>query len=267
MWRAGSGLFVDSNRFCGYSSDPNQVAEAIIFVPWLGFAFIEYVLRHKLSKLYIWWTGVAIVLSIYIGHVTDSDSYTAANVAAFCAWCLGYKMLTGKSWPLLVILVAVIAYCLIKGYDFSTLFSSADDYFQKTAAKDNQLNTRIGVWKHGIGAFWHSPIFGNGPGAYSGNWHPFGKCEPHNTFIYILMDHGIVGFGMIMSIFIRLGKKILTSRSPHLLAMFCGMLVFCFFHSFQRMPLFWFYLFLFNCMAERKMLANSKPMYPQPSIA
>ncbi len=251
MYRGGSGLFVDTDRFCGYSSDPNQIAEAIFLIPWFGFYFIDYVKKHNLPSVYLWGTVAAIAISIYIGEITDSDSYKAANMAAFCAWAVSHKILSGKSWPLLLIIVAFVAFCLVKGYGFSNLFGDAEHYFQETAVKDNQLNTRFNVWKYGIVAFFHSPLFGNGPGAHSGNWGPFLRVESHNTYIYILMDHGLIGFALLMSIFITLGKKIVQAHSSYLAAIYVGLLVFCFFHSFQRMPLFWFYLYLGNCMANR----------------
>lgn len=252
MYRGGSGYFEDSMRFAGYSSDPNQVVEALCFIPWLGLFFIDYISKNRLPRFYAWGTIGAILISIYIGLATDSDSYTLANMVACCIWALAHYKLTGKSWPIIVVILVGIAYIINSG-GISNVFSNVDSYYEEIATKDNQLNIRIKVWRYGMMAFFHSPLFGNGPGAHSGNWWAFGNVESHNTYIYILMDHGIIGFILLIIIFKELIKKIIRSRSSYLLASIVAMLVFCFFHSFQRMPLFWFYLFLFNCMAEYNM--------------
>lgn len=248
MYRGGSGLYEDA-RFCGYSTDPNQVVEALCFIPWIGLFFIDYANQKKLPRFYIWGAVGAIMLAIYIGLATDSDSFNLANMVACCVWGIVHYKLTGKSWPIVVIIFVGICYLIYSG-GINNVIYRMDNYYNEIAAKDNQLNVRTKVWKYGIMAFFHSPLFGNGPGAHSGNWFPFGKVESHNTYIYILMDHGIIGFILLMTIFKTLIIKIIQSHSSYLLAAMMAMLVFCFFHSFQRMPLFWFYLFLFNCMAE-----------------
>ncbi len=252
MYRGGSGFFADTTRFAGYSSDPNQVVEALCFIPWLGLFFIDYVNQKKLPRFYIWGTIGAILLSIYIGHVTDSDSYKLSNMVACCIWAVAHKKFTGKSWAIFIALFVGIAYIIYSG-GISDIFGGMQNYYNEIATKDNQLNTREKVWKYGIIAFFHSPLFGNGPGAHSGNWGPFLKVESHNTYIYILMDHGIIGLILLLTILKNISIKIIKSRSSYLFAAMSGLLVFCFFHSFQRMPLFWFYIFLFSRLAEFSM--------------
>lgn len=252
MYHGGAGFFFDTERFCGYSTDPNQIAEAIILIPWLGLLFIEYVKKEKMPAFYTYGAIAAIILSIHIGNITDSDAYIAANLAACCTWAFAAKALSGKSWPFFVIIFGVLVYLLWQNNSLSDLYDKIQAYYKEVAEKDNQMDTRINVWKYGIEAFFHSPIFGNGPGAHSGNWFAFGKIESHNTYVYILMDHGLIGFCLLVSYLIKVGKKIISSHSAPLSACLAGLLVFCFFHSFQRMPLFWFYLCLINSLAEHK---------------
>jgi O-antigen ligase len=58
------------------------------------------------------------------------------------------------------------------------------------------LNERIYIWKAGLNAFFQAPLWGIGAGAFSAAVEPFfgqGK-SPHNVYLAILVEQGLVGF-------------------------------------------------------------------------
>ena len=254
MYRNGVGFFFSSHRFCGYSSDPNQVAEALILTPWLTlFLLREEKRQGRVHPLHYVLAVISIYLAIQVGWLTDSDSFMVAMYFSVATWICAYAILRNKPWIFLVLFVGLALVVMLTDYSVGRLLADADGYYRETALKDNQMNTRLKVWMNGLKAFLHSPLFGNGPGAHSGNWAPFGNVESHNTYIYILMNHGIMGFLVLGGILMKIVKQMMRNKDEIMFAAFAGMLIFCFFHSFQRMPLFWFYLMLFYviCSLDR----------------
>lgn len=57
----------------------------------------------------------------------------------------------------------------------------------------NKLEQRMLLWRHSLEAWWHSPLVGLGPGAYSGVERPFQNVESHNLFVQILVNSGLAG--------------------------------------------------------------------------
>lgn len=64
------------------------------------------------------------------------------------------------------------------------------------------ISTRFLMWKSALLEFSGSPIFGNGISSvrsnflYRGGWY----VQPHNSFIAILVDHGLLGFGFYVTL-------------------------------------------------------------------
>ena len=247
MYYSGQGFYMEE-RFSGFSQDPNQLGEVLFMVPWFGLYFLKKMIEEKPGLAFIHSVGCifCIATSVYLGFLTESDTFIVSlyiSVAAFFVFEL-INLFTGRSkslFPLLLILAAIIVLLLY----YKTIIAGINDYVDSASKNANQLNVRQAVWLHGLEAFLRSPIVGNGPGVHSGRWAAFGGAESHNTYIYILMDYGFVGFIMLMTMIWASFKKLWSAKSSAMLAGFVSFLVFNFFHSFQRMPLFWFYIYIF----------------------
>lgn len=247
MYAVGMGMYYEE-RFTGWSSDPNQLAEVLFLIPWLSIYFLRKI--REQNPINSFWCNVTCAFcfgsSLVIGLLTESDSYILSSVVALVVYLVGetWKILTTGQGNKLVILIniVIIGYLLM---NFSIVRETINSYIVETAADSNQLVGRQKVWLHGFQAFLNSPMIGNGPGAYSGNWFAFGNMESHNTYIYIMMDFGIIGLLMLLRMFYAAWRQIRYARSMEMLAALVGFLVFNWFHSFHRMPLFWFYIYLF----------------------
>lgn len=249
MYNAGIGFYMD-DRFEGLSSDPNQLGELQLLLPWIVFYFYNILQdkRPAYSSLYRLICLVCIVSSIYVGILTDSDTYMLSSAIALIVYIIAETrklVVTGQGNKLILFLVFIAL--IYMALNYRTIIRLFSDLYTIRAKEANQLNTRINVWKGGFQAFLHSPLVGNGPGAFSSAYGvAFGGAESHNTYIYILMDFGIIGFIPFLIVLINAGKQAFRSKSSEMVAAFIAFLVFNWFHSFHRMPLFWFYLYLFN---------------------
>lgn len=247
MYYLGQGFYMEE-RFEGLSQDPNQLGEVLFMVPWLGLYFLKKTIEEKprFAIVHSIVCVFCIATSVYIGFLTESDTFIVTLYIAAAAFFIFelINLLTGQSKSVLPLLfVTVTLFVLMMNYD--AIISGVNHYVDRATQDADQLDTRQAVWRHGLEAFFRSPIVGNGPGVHSGRWGPFGGAESHNTYIYILMDYGIIGLYVLMKMLWVSFKKLWFAHSAAMLAGFVGFLVFNFFHSFQRMPLFWFLIYIF----------------------
>lgn len=247
MYYTGRGFYMDE-RFAGFSHDPNQLGEVLFMVPWLGLYFLKKIIEEKTNFVFVHSVVCVfcIATSVFLGFLTESDTFIVTlyiSAAAFFVFEL-INLFTGRSksiFPLLFVAAAIFVLL----FSYQSIISGVNDYVDRASKDVNQLDVRQAVWWHGLEAFFRSPIVGNGPGVHSGRWGPFGGVESHNTYIYILMDYGIIGLYVLMKMLWVSFKKLWFAHSAAMLAGFVGFLVFNFFHSFQRMPLFWFMIYIF----------------------
>jgi O-antigen ligase/polysaccharide polymerase Wzy-like membrane protein len=119
------------------------------------------------------------------------------------------------------------------------------DVNKKTSGgAEGKINARLFLYKNSIKVWRQSPIFGFGPGAYSGIEAPFMGMESHNTYLDLLTNAGIVG---VLIFFVFIGKiAYLTwlKKDFHGLFALTALLMFSSAHLTLRHPLFWFVLIL-----------------------
>lgn len=260
MYAVGMGMYY-GERFAGFSSDPNQLGEVLFLVPWMALYFFKKIKEQSPQNVRSCRVicAICVISSIIIGILTESDTFIISSVVALVIYLLmeTVKIITtGKGNKLLIVIdIIIIVFFIIK---FSDIGMFMDNYYAETAQDANQLDTRKMVWLHGFQAFLHSPIVGNGPGAYSGNWFAFGNMESHNTYIYIMMDYGIIGLFALLSMLFAAWKGTRRAKSSEMSAAFISFLVFNWFHSFHRMPLFWFFIYLFISVGIAEWYPNKK---------
>lgn len=75
----------------------------------------------------------------------------------------------------------------------------------ETAAGVGNLNSRLDVWKMGLRAFSEKPLVGYGTSGF--NWAV--RSQSHNSWLAVLVEHGIIGFTMYAAMFITVFIRIL----------------------------------------------------------
>ena len=263
MYLRGMGFYDEGfERFEGLSLDPNQLTESMFLVPFISLFFVRRVMSDKPKNRFF---CILIALactasSIYVCMTTDSDSFTLAMLVGVVAYLVFETVkvfvMRGGNKLVLVADAAGVFYFLTHT---DSILAYANKFLEETAEDANQFDVRQAVWKNGLKAFLNSPIFGNGPGSFSGRWGPFGGAESHNTYIYIMMDFGLIGIVLLLLLFYNAFKEINYTKSAEIIGAFASFLVFNFFHSFQRMSLFWFFIYFFIAVGinEEQRLAQS----------
>ncbi|MBE0440454.1 MAG: O-antigen ligase family protein, partial [Gammaproteobacteria bacterium] len=79
---------------------------------------------------------------------------------------------------------------------------------------------RIELWIAAINGGLNSPLWGQGSGsfAYAG----FHVAGPHNLFLSLLHDYGLLVFGLSLAVLWQLLKNLQPSQQPLLTLLFCG---------------------------------------------
>lgn len=261
----GNGIYY-GERFQGLSNDPNQVAEGLILLP----VFALYLMRRYAvtNRLFLALLLAGIGAGIYIGMKTDSDSLMLGWVIGlFIVAMVEFMHLINKREKIPVKILKVGLYLLLSlvaVYRLEQVNLSTFRYVTAIEQKDNQEVVRTAIWQNAYKAFLNSPVVGNGPGAFAGNWFPFGKVEAHNTYLYIMMDYGVVGLIAFLFVIVYLLVQVIRSSDSLLIAGYFALLIFMVFHSFHRMPIFWFYLMLFYAFTraiQRRREARAQASY------
>ena len=141
---------------------------------------------------------------------------------------------------------------------------------EAVAGEREQGSVRITLWKNGFFAGLSSPLFGLGPGAFSGLSGPFGRFEAHNSMIDWFASAGLVGivsFGWLIYRCWPNSRLVLSSNSANapLLssALIAGLLVFSAFHFTFRQPLYWFYIVVSGWMMTSCSPRRIRPRSPR----
>jgi O-antigen ligase len=106
----------------------------------------------------------------------------------------------------------------------------------------SQGSDRLTLWKNGIAALSHSPLFGLGPGAHSGYTRPFLDTEAHNTFIDWAASYGIIGLICYLTLLGWIGWKTWKNGSSALVAALISLVGYSVFVYTARHIVFWFSL-------------------------
>jgi O-antigen ligase len=71
------------------------------------------------------------------------------------------------------------------------------------------MNTRLIVWKAGLHAFINSPLIGYGTASFPEVVAPLigVRKTAHNTFLSVLVEQGLIGFGIFISMFLVVFRR------------------------------------------------------------
>lgn len=227
-------------RFQGFANNPNQLALLMVSLPFLGWYFLE----NSVNKLVKLLSVLAMGVAIFIGLQTGSDAlklsllFGMGVLAIASAHSTLYRR-TGWQWRVAALGVVLGAYML--PYTIEPPVG-----LTQNIALDKGV--RFALWTHAIQAWTEAPIFGFGPGAWSGIMAPFEGMEAHNSFLDIGMSAGIVGLLVYLGILYWLSLRFLNDRCYVLLTALGVMVLYSFFHYVLRHPFFWVVLATSFCL-------------------
>jgi hypothetical protein len=231
----------DVARFTGLSSNPNQLALALVPLPFLLLRVAGVVAgSRRLSYLLT-------ALIAACGVMTASDALGVGWVSGVVVTVV-LSIAVGTATPHLGELGRVVVSAALLALAGLALVLAAADLSDVGRAVESRLNegnqasTRVGLWVHGLAAAAMSPVFGLGPGAFSGESGPFESIEAHSTLIDWLTMSGAVGLSALLGLVAVIAVHCLRRRALLCFGALVALLAFSMFHNVLRQPLFWFYL-------------------------
>lgn len=223
-------------RFSGWAINPNQLALALAGLPFVSLYFGG---REKRRTVWYATTLVAVV----VGVATDSDALSVAWAVGFLValtswWILqGQSRISARVLRFILLLIVAVGVILVL---WRVVFPLVVVLVQHIYESGNQGAVRLTLWQNGIVAWMRSPVFGLGPGAFSGAAGPFEGKESHNTFVDWGTSTGIVGMIVYLSTLTWLWWQ--TREKPLLSGAFVALVAFSVFHFVIRQPVFWVYI-------------------------
>lgn len=143
-------------------------------------ATLVYSLKKQPKGTYLY-----IALAFYLTLVSGARQSLAAFIAVFFCRNIFYNDVKNGKKILVYIFMIVLIYVV-----YTLLKSSNITAVAKTLEEGDEIRTLI--WLTAIKVFLDNPIFGVGLGGYALN--PLGDKYPHNFFLEVLAELGIVGF-------------------------------------------------------------------------
>lgn len=242
-------LFYGSSRFRGWAENPNQTALAVVVIP-----FAVMYLYH-LKEFSFGQSIFLLISSSMIGLATKSGALAVSWGTCIVFYSIinfFYRERTSVDLRIrnfLMFLAKLTAFggaCLI----FVWFCWNWHDIYVGDGGVRPQGETRFLLWKNAIKAWSYSPVFGLGPGHFSGIKSPFAGSEAHNLYIDWLASYGIVGFSILMFAITRSLIRLFRYQEKWLLTLFFAILSISCLHFFARHPLFWFLIIFLLVMSS-----------------
>jgi len=201
----------NQNRLFGTFAHPNMLAFFLILIITLGI-FIGLNLRRERIEAYGYWF-LALVLTVILFFTYTRGAYLALAASVFLIGIIKYRRF----------LIIAIFGLLILYLGSNTIQARINSIFQ--ADPYGSISWRLALWQDEISYIQAKPLTGYGLGlaqpviAANRDWR-LGSTEPHNDFLRVGIDLGLVGIGLycllILSLLYQLGKNFYQTQAPRL---------------------------------------------------
>lgn len=224
-------------RFTGFGLNPNQLALSCLPVPFLALHSFRSKTNSKFKRFY---SLLSLLVTCFVGVVTLSDALIFAWLLGFLVYYYNINLrgLFKKSFEQIIIRLAFTFLLILIGLLF---IHQINDYIKDTygdGVSNNQGSDRFLYWSNALHAFIYSPLFGLGPGSYSGGT-PFGQEEAHNTFLDWLVSTGLIGGSMFIFLMFQKWRKLWRNSPKEYISIFVALIAFSMFHYILRHFFFW----------------------------
>lgn len=249
------GLWYYERRFQGWAQNPNQLAMFMLPMPFLGWYLLKQARGPGRTILYV----VTIIACVAVGLATESDALRVAWAGSLIVmlawlWCRSIVRSRGGSLYISHVAVPIALLSLVVALG-SGIVAGIEQISDQIYEKGERGAIGVALWTNGLEAIGHSPLFGFGPGAYSGWERPFQGREAHNTLIDWGMSTGILGIMLHLSLWAWCAWRAIHARSPALLAVVACLVADAMFGYSLRHPFYWLVLVLVLTLTERRALA------------
>jgi O-antigen ligase len=200
----GVGFMEHAERFAASGFDPNDLGALLALalpMAWYLSSTVPSALWRWLNRLYFVAGTVAILLTGSRGAMLTT--LVALLVVPFTLT----QIRRGVRIAAVMIMIAtgITAVQFVPQQLFLRLSTTSSEFSEGT------LNNRLRVWKAGLAEVPGRPLHGYGPaGWYPALGHRIGNVAPHSTWLAVLVEQGIVGLLLYLSILVVLWSRLKT---------------------------------------------------------
>ncbi len=186
-------------RYAAPGFDPNELA--LMMVLSIPLSLYLGVLSQR--RPVVWVYRIQLVLAAATILLTASRGSFVAFIAAMIFIPATFRRWTDRQKSIFIVVALMTAWFavwLVPASSWKRIATIQDEVAHGT------LNDRAVIWKAGAEIFREHPVLGVGAGAFSTVVrHTIGTpYVAHNTFLSIIVEQGLVGFGIFLSLLITL---------------------------------------------------------------
>lgn len=222
----------DTDRFSALSLNPNQLSLFMLPVPFFSLALWK--LKEKeLFMAFFEISAIALLNLLVFGKALFMAWFVGAVLIIFLGiahrekWRLKNRhvVFIAVSLPVMLLIVVPIALHFYVG--------------DAPGSIEGQGEVRLALWINGLTAWVDAPLFGNGPGHYSGLDAPYEGMESHNIFVDWLSAYGLAGLLVLLTFFYWAFWATFRKAVWVAFALLIVLAAQSVFHFYARQPIFW----------------------------
>jgi O-antigen ligase len=188
---------VGQSRFTATGFDPNELALMLV----LSFPLSLYLASSTRRLSLIWLYRVQLMLAATAVFLTASRGPVLAASGLLLFLPAVFFRSSEKQKAALVavaVIAAAVVLSLVPAASWKRLGTIG------AQVETGTFNDRTIIWEAGLGVFRQNPIIGIGAGAFSTVVHNSTGVSyvAHNTFLSILVEQGLIGFGLFLALLI-----------------------------------------------------------------
>jgi len=210
--------FVDAIRYAGITYG----AHAIGRVAFLGFLFrLYFISKKQYNKKQLIIAIFMMLAYIYSIHIANSRQILLALIAITPIWLLLLNSYLFTKYKKLNYILIFFFAILVLLYGLNSYQGNVLDIFQRTGKEDIFTFTgRVFVWESALKLIQEQPFIGYGYGAggsvlyyFHGLTSEWSTHSAHNIFIHQLLDLGILGLILLVSMLLYFLKQSLKIKN------------------------------------------------------
>jgi O-antigen ligase len=188
-----------AQRYAAFSINPNEAGLRLALSVPLGI----YLATIETRRIRVWLYRLHLALAVWALLLTGSRGALIALVAALLMIPLSFRKWSLRQKVAALAIIAIVAFTaatLVPAAEWRRLGRTGTEISQGT------MNKRTIIWHAGVNVFLEHPFFGVGAGAFAPSVQPEMAFEwvAHNTFLSILVEQGVIGFGVFLLLLVMM---------------------------------------------------------------
>ena len=203
-----SGTSLDPGRYAGFDYNANVLGLTLVLS--LPMAWYLSLCRSRLAwinRLYVPVGVIAILLT------ASRAAFFAGTVALLL---IPWSLQRVPVWTRVAVCAGVVGFFLL-ALQFIPQTSWDRILTTRSEIETGRIGGRGEIWKAGVRVFTQHPVAGVGVGAFAAAVEPTlgPRVSPHQTFLAVLVEQGVIGLTLFISMFVAVLLSIQHLSSPH----------------------------------------------------